>query len=318
MEKISVILPVYNESMAFIKKSLNSIISQSYSNLEILVIIDAPDRKELVDFILEEKKNDCRIRAILNNKNIGLTASLNKGVGLACGDYIARMDADDISLPKRLERQLNYLKNNECDLVGCSVICIDMQDRIIDNRIIHVPVDDCSIKRDLRYYSGVFHPTWLGRRELFNNNAYYDYEACEDYEFLTRISLQGKKLGNVYEPLLKYRLNNASVSSRKKVIQRVGSLYVREHYRKGKICDYDDYRKYLKSSVCAKKRGQIEKCYKNREVMSRLIERKAYLPFAVRFVLLQLTNSCAREMLYDNLYRKMITERCNNMKKERL
>src|SRR5688500_300589 len=107
--KISVILPVYNGQL-FLKAAIESILNQSYGNFELLIINDGSvDDTEKIIFGF----NDLRIRYIRNERNLGLIATLNKGLDLAKGEYIARMDNDDISLPARLEKQLAYLEENK-------------------------------------------------------------------------------------------------------------------------------------------------------------------------------------------------------------
>ena len=115
-KKISVLMTVYKENEEELRESFESIINQTYKNLEIIVVIDFPDetwRKELI-----EQYKDTRVKLILNEKNIGLPLSLNKALKVANGDYYARMDADDISTLDRFEKQLEYIEKEDCDLVG--------------------------------------------------------------------------------------------------------------------------------------------------------------------------------------------------------
>lgn len=309
MELISVILPVYKEPIKYIEESLESILKQSYDNLEVLVIIDAPDRKELVDFVVGKQKCDSRIRVILNKNNLGLTASLNKGVRAAHGDYIARMDADDISLPNRFERQLNSIKQNKLDLIGCSVICIDELGRSVGKKTVFVPVNDASIKRSLCHYNAVFHPTWFGRKEVFKSNKYYDFEACEDYEFIVRISLQGKRLGNVGEPLLKYRINSSSISSTKKIRQRVGALYIRKCYKNKRFCNYEEYMHYLESRDGVNDQRAVEESYKKRRYLNKCISNKSYLIFITYLIWYYLAYPGVRRIVNDEIFWKIDSKR---------
>ena len=115
-KKISVLMTVYKESEEELKESFESIINQTYKNLEIIVVIDFPDELWRKTFI--EQYNDERVKIIVNEKNIGLPLSLNKALDVATGDYYARMDSDDISTLDRFEKQLKYIENEDCDLVG--------------------------------------------------------------------------------------------------------------------------------------------------------------------------------------------------------
>ena len=113
-KKISVLMTVYKESEEELKESFESIINQTYKNFEVIVVNDGSSDK--TDEI--EQYNDERVKIIVNEKNIGLPLSLNKALDVATGDYYARMDSDDISTLDRFEKQLKYIENEDCDLVG--------------------------------------------------------------------------------------------------------------------------------------------------------------------------------------------------------
>ena len=110
-KKISVLMTVYKENEEELKESFESIINQTYKNLEIIVVIDFPDEIWRKEFI--EQYNDKRVKVILNEENIGLPLSLNKALEVATGDYYARMDSDDISTLDRFEKQLKYIEKED-------------------------------------------------------------------------------------------------------------------------------------------------------------------------------------------------------------
>ena len=126
---ISVIMSTYNETAGELHGSINSILKQSYQDMEFIIINDNPERDDLKEILKSYENSDARISVIENKKNIGLAASLNAGIKKAKGEYIARMDADDISLPHRLEKELDFLKKNDLDLVSCFVIRMDEDGR---------------------------------------------------------------------------------------------------------------------------------------------------------------------------------------------
>ena len=128
--KISVVLPIYNESVEMVSEALNSIQKQSFSDIEILVILDNPMNYNLIDYIVICCKEDKRIKFIINEKNLGLPLSLNKAIKMAKYDLIARMDADDISYSNRLEVQLGELLRRDLDLIGCNIV------RFTENKIL--------------------------------------------------------------------------------------------------------------------------------------------------------------------------------------
>ena len=129
MINMSVIMSCYNERKPDIIKSINSILEQTYKLFEFIIIVDNPKNNEIIETI--KKFKDKRIKVIINEKNIGLAESLNKGISIAKGKYIARMDADDISLPNRFKIQFDYLESHpDIDVVGSNRITIDENDEI--------------------------------------------------------------------------------------------------------------------------------------------------------------------------------------------
>ena len=160
---ISIIMSTYKEEENLLRESIESILNQTYKDFEFIIILDFPENNLHKKIIEEYSKIDNRIRFFVNEKNLGLTGSLNRGLSLAKGEYIARMDADDISLPYRLERQLEYIKKNQYDLIGGITQMIDEDGNSIYS-IQKVPTDFNKIKKALRYGQCIAHPTWLGRK----------------------------------------------------------------------------------------------------------------------------------------------------------
>ncbi len=304
---ISVIMSVYNEPISLIEQSVRSILQQSLKDFELIVVIDAPNRKELIDCIDRISRQDKRIVKIINKQNVGLTASLNKAVDLAKGEYIARMDADDCADPKRLEKELGFLLKNDLDLVGCDIVNMDMNGKNADTPTIY-PKGPESIKEYLRYNSPMAHPTWLGKVELFKNNKYIDFPACEDYEFLVRLALQGKRIDNLGDVLLRYRLNDSGVSSTKRAIQKTSLSYVRRNYKKGMVSNYSDYIQYLDSSKGKHKTFVIEKYYKTTKKMKDYKKQKNFFAFARNGITL-LCNPYFYESMYCLIKSKRIQKR---------
>ena len=117
MVETSVIMATYKESIECLKQSIESIINQTYNDFEFIIILDNPDNKEHIAFINDYVCKDERIKFYINDKNMGLTNTLNRGLELAEGKYICRMDADDISELYRMEHQKKYLEENDFDLI---------------------------------------------------------------------------------------------------------------------------------------------------------------------------------------------------------
>jgi len=147
---------------------------------------------------------DKRIKLIKNKKNLGLAKSLNLALSKAKGDFIARMDSDDISLPKRFEIQMGFLeKNPDTDICGGWANLIDSQGKFIS--IIKKPTQDAQIKTMNRWITGIIHPTWFVRRKVFSQLGGYNvkYDLAEDYDFLIRA--KKFQMANIAKVLLLWR-----------------------------------------------------------------------------------------------------------------
>lgn len=233
--KISVIMSTFN-SLPYLKDAVNSILRQSYSNFEFIIVDDASTDKSW-EFLSSIK--DKRIILIKNSKNHGLALSLNKALRISKGEYIARMDADDISHPKRFEKQLIFLnKNKNIDICGTWAHIINEQGKIVGEK--KYPLNDQEIKRSIKWFPALIHPTWMARRKIYNDlkgyRGYFDY--AEDYDFLVR-ALDKYNMANISMKLVYWR----SIETR------------RSFYEMAKIIDAD-YRvklSLLKSGTFGKK-----------------------------------------------------------------
>ena len=132
MPKISVIMSVYSERVDWIRKSIDSILNQTYSDFEFIIVNDKPDKEENAQLLEEYAARDSRIKVLTNEENIGLTKSLNKAFALAEGEFIARMDADDMALPERFKIQLEFMNAHpEIIASGGSACIINEKDEVI-------------------------------------------------------------------------------------------------------------------------------------------------------------------------------------------
>lgn len=242
---ISVLMSTYKEPISYVQKAVQSILNQSYSNIEFIIIVDDPHNEPVIKYLKICEEKDERIRICINDSNIGLVSSLNKGLLLCRGEYIARMDADDISNPARLEKQLCYIKKKGYDLIGAQI------ETFTDERTIGTfcfPEEDSECKKALRYYTSIPHPAWFCKREVYEKlEGYRDIKACEDYDFLTRAVLAGFKLGNCPEKLLRYRRNMLSISNTNINAQKVIAKFLSQKFRHGKAVEMEEYKEYIKS-----------------------------------------------------------------------
>ncbi len=209
--KVSVIMSVFNGER-YIKQAIKSILNQTYLDFEFIIINDG-STDNTADILKEFK--DKRIKIINNKTNLGLTASLNKAISLARGEFIARMDADDISLPYRFEYQVEFLENNpDIALVGSSYYVCDEKDEI--KSIVEVLTDPDDLKQGLEKQNWFGHGTVMLRKTALDIVGNYDesYKYAQDYDLWLRIANKFN-IANIKEPLYIWRKTKENISSKK-------------------------------------------------------------------------------------------------------
>lgn len=227
MPKISVIMPVYNQNPSYLREAIESILGQTFHDFELIIIDDGTTEKECLNIIEHYAATDRRIHVSKNIKNSGIIISLNRAIDLSSGEYIARMDSDDIAYPKRLEKQLHFLERHpSCDLLGTLATVIDENSEKIGN--IKLPTTPRDIRSTILKRNPLIHPTWMFRSSLTEKVGKYsqDTTGTEDYEFLLRIATT-HEIHNLPEPLLKYRFNVNGISFGKNKLQEKSALAVR-------------------------------------------------------------------------------------------
>lgn len=217
---VSVLMPCYN-AMPFLTEALDSIINQTYSNLEIICINDG-STDETGQILEEYAKHDNRIKVVHNQQNIQLIRSLNKGIDLATGEFIARMDADDISELNRIEIQLNYLiQNVNIDIISTSLTTISEEGAIIGEEVVR-QTSPLSCLYSSFFFVPFHHGPMMVKTAVFKENHFLDKPHVlhtEDYELFSRLLAQGIKVQNLKEKLYKVRINSKSVSRKYTEIQ---------------------------------------------------------------------------------------------------
>ena len=210
---VTVLLPTYNCEL-YVKDAVQSILKQTYSNFECIIIDDCSTDKTVE---ILKSFSDRRIKLIEKPKNSGYTNSLNYGLTIAQGKYIARMDGDDISLPTRFEKQVALFEANP-KLVVCGSVF-----QIIDSdQVIFKPETHEDIKLELLKDSAIGHPTAMLRASVLKaHNISYDTskEPAEDYDLWVRLLKYGV-FYNIQEILFLYRIHEGQVSITKKEKQR--------------------------------------------------------------------------------------------------
>lgn len=276
---ISVIMSTYKEDERLLRESIESILNQTYKDFEYIIILDYPDNDVHKRVIEEYAIKDDRIHFYINEKNMGLTDSLNRGLSLCHGEYIARMDADDISLPNRLERQMKYLEKNHYDLIGGITEMINENGSLLYS-IKSVPTDPKKINKALRYSQCIAHPTWLGRKEVFEKNAGYRHmPLCEDYDFTLRAVLNGFVISNLNEAVLKYRMTSNSISRSNLFEQYLYMSYITNKYKNNRIASVDKAYAYVQQHL---NETDSDKYLKANVIFNRMLQEmsdKQLLPF---------------------------------------
>ena len=225
-------MPVYNCEL-FLHDSIGSILKQSYRNYEFIIINDGSEDSSL-EIIKSYSSRDNRIK-VINQRNKGLIESLNLGVSISKGEYIARMDADDISLVNRFEMQLTHMINNNIDVCGCHYYVINANNHYKDAIIVPTESDDIS----LRLSSSVpfAHGSVMIKRSLFDTHKYGEtpFKSVEDYALWIKLKNHGYIFGNVDEFLFKYREYSESFSNTKKLKMEHERCILSKKYLKNNI-----------------------------------------------------------------------------------
>ena len=205
--KVTVIMPVYNGEK-YLQEAIDSILNQTFTDFEFLIINDGStdDSQKIIS-----NYKDKRIKLIKNKQNIGLARSLNKAIELSLGLYIARMDADDISLPNRLKVQVSEMeKNSNLGVIGSWV---EIFENAKNGNIWKYPESNNQISSQLLLHCCFAHPTVLINKRLINqyNYRYPEIRYGEDYAFWLKMN-KNLEYKNIQQVLLKYRITKSSLS----------------------------------------------------------------------------------------------------------
>ena len=231
MQRVAVVMPFYNASL-YIKESVESILSQTFTDFNFYIIDDGSTDNSIS---IIEAFNDPRIILIKNFENKGIVESLNSIFKKVKEEYIVRMDADDIAILNRIEKQVQFMDSNpEIGITGSWFSILG------SNELISPPLSHDEIAISLMDYSAIGHPTviirrvtWYKAKMQFNKNALH----IEDYECWTKAVVNGIKLANIPENLLLYRKHTEQISSKfinqqNDNIRAIRSSYITELFKK--------------------------------------------------------------------------------------
>ena len=221
---ISVIMSVKNDINNYLEESIKSILNQSFTNFEFLIVLDGSD-DYTVKKINRFREIDKRIKTI-NQPNRGLTRSLNTAINLSTAELIVRQDFDDISKKNRLKHLVEYMNiNNNVVIAGSNCNKINTFGKNIGR--INVENNLSKLKNQFTFFNPIIHPTVIFRKNILKEYGFYNerYKVSQDYELWSKVSSK-YMVGNVNHYLVDLRIHNSSISSQNNYLQRKYSFMI--------------------------------------------------------------------------------------------
>jgi len=208
---ISVILPIWKADINQLKKCIDSLINQTYSKIEIIIVYKKTSEFDDAFYQLIRAYQDNRIK-ITDDKNQGFPAALNEGIKNSTGEFIARIDSDDFCELDRFEKQLKFKTNNKYNVVGSWAYLVSLDGKKIGKKIL--PVTHEEIRKKMMFLNPILHPSILMERKMFDEIGFYDlsFSFAEDYELWFRAMHNHYKFGNVPEFLISMGMDLSSDS----------------------------------------------------------------------------------------------------------
>lgn len=249
MCKLSVIMSTYREPEDYIRLSVQSILDQTFTDFEFIIVIDDPENTAMEQWLAEYAARDSRIRIVKNQTNLGLVGALNRALQEAHGEFVARMDADDISLPDRFEKELQYLQEHQLDLVGSLTQRIDENGNELPGVASrHYPPE--TIMHSLLITDCVPHVSWLLKHEMYTAlHGYREIPRAEDYDFLLRALKAGFRVGVCDDCLIHYRNTANGISHSALLQQRLTAKYLLKNYHRLEHVSTEEIQKEVLSQV---------------------------------------------------------------------
>lgn len=310
-------MSVYNESENELSAAIKSILNQTYKNIEFLIAIDNPNNETVKRIIREYAQKDNRIKVIENEKNIGLALSLNRCIDASTGEYIARMDADDIAFENRLMMQYEYmLKNSQCGVLATDIVYVDENGNRLKKP--HALINDRKIfKKAMRYGNVIAHSTVMVRKSVYDTvGGYRNFRTSQDYDLWLRLLDRGVVFSTLEEPLMYYKIRLEGISQSNPAKQRahhdyalylskkergVADFYSEEektaYFKKIKLYSDEEQQKYNRAfRYYQKSIGEIKK------------RKSVFLNF-LRVIKSLFVHRQIKRMIYDTFKYKKITKK---------
>lgn len=217
--KVTVLMPVYNGAR-YLREAIDSILSQTFTDYEFLIIDDgSTDETD----VIVRSYSDRRIRYLQNDRNRGIIFTLNRSLNESVGDYIARMDADDVSLPSRLENQMSVFCDSQIGVCGAWIKTFG-----VDKRIIRYPSNHEDIKATMLFENPIAHPTVMIRKSCLNTQYKIDDLHAEDYGLWSGL-IDTTRFVNIPKVLLHYRVHATNITRTKRDIaaKSIENIHIR-------------------------------------------------------------------------------------------
>lgn len=294
-------MSVFNEKIEWLKESVNSILNQTYRNFEFIIVVDNPSiEKEKVLYLQDVALTDDRVLLTFNESNIGLALSLNKGICLSKGEFIARMDADDISELDRLEREMSFMSKTNADMVSTNGVVIDDNSNYVRN-MGEKPFDPTEL---LPFANMILHPSVLIKKSVLESvGLYRNFRRSQDYDLWLRLLTSGFIIRILNERLLRYRISNSNLTNSNRLEQYYSHLYQQKLFLKRKKTGFDsysddDFKKYLNSKrITTKKNNRCQKCFSHLEKANLLRDNGKFFIHEVLFAFLVFPSIVLRTFL---------------------
>jgi len=258
---VSVVMPVYNAE-AFLKEAIDSILTQSYRHFE-FIIVDDCSQDLSAEIIRNFTDQDSRIRPVYLAQNRGTGGALNAGIAVAKGQFVARMDADDIALPERFATQVAWIRKTGIEVCGSCVKTFG-----VENRIMWFPEKHEAVRNEMLFRCALINVMLLA--EVAKKNPYNESLYFEDYELWTRLALK-HRMGNVPQVLLKYRIHPEQRHIRYSSVAREELKQLSTSYLKTVYADaWDGDEDITLSLICGEALESVEKLQRAGEILCHL------------------------------------------------
>ncbi|KRL12533.1 glycosyltransferase [Schleiferilactobacillus perolens] len=231
MVQISVIMAAYNETAAQVDAAIQSILGQTFTDLELIIVSDNPQNERLNTQLTNWQKKDARIRLLPNQRNAGLAFSLNRAIRHAQAPWLARMDADDISRPNRLAEQMRIINARRLDVLSTNADFIDETGQVVGQHD-WIPEKAEDLAQLLPFGSNLIHPSVLMRTATIRSvGSYRLLPTAEDYDLWLRLLKADFRIGATNQRLFQYRLRHNSMTQGDRYLVFLVTDYLQHAFR---------------------------------------------------------------------------------------